>query len=223
MIAEAIRRIREQLPAGVRLLAVSKFNPPEAIREAYDAGQRLFGESQAQELRTKHDLLPADIEWHFIGHLQTNKIKYIAPYVALIHSVDSPRLLAEISRHGEKCNRRIPCLLQLHVAQEETKYGFSFAELDEYLASGEWRSLPGVELRGLMCMASNTDDEAQIAREFQSAADFFAHCRAEYFAGAPDFCECSWGMSGDWPIAVAHGSTIIRVGSSIFGARNYAK
>ena len=223
MIADAIRHIREQLPAGVRLLAVSKFNPPEAIREAYDAGQRMFGESQAQELRTKHDLLPKDIEWHFIGHLQTNKIKYIAPYVALIHAVDSPHLLAEISRHGERCGRRIPCLLQLHVAQEETKYGFSFAELDEYLAGGEWKALGGIELRGLMCMASNVDDEAQIAREFQSAADFFTHCRAAYFSEASGFRECSWGMSGDWPIAVAHGSTIIRVGSMIFGTRDYSK
>lgn len=223
MIAEAIRSIRGQLPAGVRLLAVSKYNPPEAIRQAYDAGQRLFGESQAQELRAKHDLLPPDIEWHFIGHLQTNKIKYIAPYVALIHSVDSPRLLAEISRHGERCGRRIPCLLQLHVAQEETKYGFSFAELDEYLAGGEWKNLPGIELRGLMCMASNVDNEAQIAAEFQSAANFFRHCRETYFPGDPAFSECSWGMSGDWPAAVAHGSTIVRVGSAIFGERNYSK
>lgn len=221
MIADAIRSIRDRLPQGVRLLAVSKFNPPEAIREAYGCGQRLFGESQAQELRAKHDLLPDDIEWHFIGHLQTNKIKYIAPYVALIHSVDTPRLLAEISRHGVRCGRRIPCLLQLHVAREETKYGFSFEELDEYLAGGEWRTLEGVELRGLMCMASNVSDEGQIAREFQSAADFFQHCRRTHFATQPSFCECSWGMSGDWPIAVRHGSTLVRVGSLIFGERIY--
>ncbi len=219
MIADAIREINARLPGHTRLVAVSKFHPAEAILQAYACGQRIFGESQVQELRRKHDALPKDIEWHFIGHLQTNKVKYIAPYIAMIHAADTPRLLQEISRQGVKCGRRIPCLLELHVAQEESKFGFSVEQCDEYLGSGEWRALQGVELRGLMCMASNTDDEARIAREFQSAHEFFLHCKQSHFAGSDSFRECSWGMSDDFPIAVRHGSTLVRVGSRMFGER----
>ncbi len=221
MIADVIKEINDQLPGHTRLVAVSKFHSADAIREAYDCGQRIFGESQVQELRAKYDALPKDIEWHFIGHLQTNKVKYIAPFIAMIHAVDSSKLLLEINRQALKCQRRIPCLLELHIAQEESKFGFTMQQCDQYLNSGEWRSLAGIELRGLMCMASNTDDEAQIAREFQSAQDFFSHCKQTYFADNDNFKECSWGMSDDYPIAVLHGSTLVRVGSKIFGQRNY--
>ncbi len=221
MIADIIKEIKDQLPGHTRLVAVSKFHPTEAILQAYACGQRIFGESQVQELRWKYDTMPKDIEWHFIGHLQTNKVKYIAPHIAMIHAVDTPKLLQEISRQGVKCGRRIPCLLELHVAQEESKFGFSVEQCDEYLSSGEWRALQGVELCGLMCMASNTDDEAQIEHEFRRAHDFFLHCREAYFAESDSFRECSWGMSDDYPIAVRHGSTLVRVGSRIFGERSY--
>ena len=230
MIQDEIHNITESLPEGVRLVAVSKYHPEEAIMEAYEAGQRVFGESHVQELQRKHETLPKDIEWHFIGHLQTNKVKYIAPYVSLIHAVDSPKLLAGISKQGTKCGRRIPCLLQLHVAQEETKFGFSVEEAEEFLQSGEWREMRGAEIRGVMCMASLTDDEEQIAREFETAHKFFLRARDTYFNGGEwsvdsgeksMFCECSWGMSDDYPIALQHGSTLVRIGSKIFGQRQY--
>lgn len=224
-IQSEIRHISASLPEGVRLVAVSKYHPEEAIMEAYEAGQRIFGESHVQELQRKHEALPADIEWHFIGHLQTNKVKYLAPYVSLIHAVDSPRLLAEISRQGLRCGRRIPCLLQLHVAQEETKFGFSPQEAEDFLRSGSWREMQGAELRGVMCMASNVDDERQIAREFEVAHQFFTRARDTYFINSTEeravFCECSWGMSDDYPIALHHGSTLVRIGSKIFGQRQY--
>ena len=221
MIAEAIRDINKSLPTGVRLVAVSKFHPEEVLMEAYEAGQRVFGESHVQELQRKHEALPKDIEWHFIGHLQTNKVKYIAPYVSMIHAVDTPKLLQEISRQGEKCGRRIPCLLQLHVAEEETKFGFTPEEAEQFLASGLWKDMKGAELRGIMCMATNTDDEQQIAREFETARQFFIHARETFFADQPSFCECSWGMSDDYPIAIKHGATMVRIGSKIFGQRQY--
>lgn len=221
MIAQVISEITSELPSNTRLVAVSKYHPAEAIKEAYDAGQRVFGESHVQELQKKYDILPADIEWHFIGHLQTNKVKYIAPYVSLIHAVDTEKLLREISKQGEKCSRRIACLLQLHVAQEETKFGFSLTECDDFLASGVWRELPGVEIRGIMCMASNVDNEAQISEEFRKAHEFFLHAQENYFQTEPGFCECSMGMSDDYRLAIAQGSTLVRIGSKIFGARVY--
>lgn len=221
MIGEEIKRITAELPDGVRLVAVSKFHPEEAVMEAYRAGQRIFGESHVQELQRKHETLPSDIEWHFIGHLQTNKVKYIAPYVALIHAVDTPKLLAEIDKQGVKCGRRIPCLLQLHVAQEETKFGFTPEEAEELLREGTWREMQGVEIRGVMCMASLTDNEEQIAQEFDRAHQFFQMARERYFADQPSFAECSWGMSDDYPIALQHGSTMVRIGSLIFGPREY--
>ena len=222
MIADQIRDITQALPAGVRLVAVSKYHPAEAIREAYAAGQRLFGESHAQELQRKHQEL-ADLqpEWHFIGHLQTNKVKYIVPYIDLIHAVDTPRLLKEISRQAERVGRQIPCLLEIHVAQEETKYGFTPQECLAYLASGEWRELNGIRLAGLMCMASFTEDEQQIAAEFSTAENLFSKIKNDFFAADPNFCERSWGMSHDWKIAIQHGSTMVRIGSQIFGERNY--
>ena len=222
MIQEEIRSITESLPSGVRLVAVSKYHPEEAIMEAYEAGQRVFGESHVQEMQRKHEALPKDIKWHFIGHLQTNKVKYIAPYVSLIHAVDTPKLLAEISKQGVKCGRKIPCLLQLHVAQEETKFGFSVEEADAFLQSGEWQKMEGAEIHGIMCMASLTDDEQQIAQEFETARQFFLHAKDTYFGNESTiFKECSWGMSDDYPIALQHGSTMVRIGSKIFGHRNY--
>ena len=221
MIEQEIKAITAELPKGVKLVAVSKVHPEEAIMEAYEAGQRVFGESHVQELQRKHEQLPKDIEWHFIGHLQTNKVKYLAPYVSLIHAVDSLRLLAEISKQGERCGRRIPCLLQLHVAQEETKFGFLPEEADEFLREGDWREMKGAQIKGIMCMASLTNNEVQVAQEFERAQRFFTHARDTYFKDDPDFCECSWGMSDDYKIALRHGTTMVRIGSKIFGQRQY--
>ena len=220
-VKQAISEITSQLPATTRLVAVSKFHPADMIREAYDCGQRIFGESHVQELQAKRATLPDDIQWHFIGHLQTNKVKYIVPYIDLIHAVDTPRLLQEISRQAERVGRQIPCLLEIHVAQEETKYGFTPQECLAYLASGEWRELNGIRLDGLMCMASFTEDEQQIAAEFSTAENLFSKIKNDFFAADPNFCERSWGMSHDWKIALQHGSTMVRIGSQIFGERNY--
>lgn len=220
-IQENIRSVLSTLPDGVRLVAVSKYHPIEAIREAYDGGQRIFGESKVQEMTAKHDQLPADIEWHFIGHLQTNKVKYIAPYVSLIHGVDSYKLLLEINRQGQRVGRIIPCLLQIHVAQEETKFGFLPEECRQMLALGEWRALPYVSIRGIMGMASNTDDMEQVRREFSTLSNFFSQVKRDFFSDRENFSELSMGMSDDYPIAVREGSTLVRVGSRIFGDRVY--
>lgn len=220
-IADIINQINSSLPQGTRLVAVSKYHPAELIQEAYDAGQRIFGESHVQEIQQKYDLLPKDIEWHFIGHLQTNKVKYIAPYISLIHAVDSMRLMEEIEKQGARNQRKIRILLQLHVAQEETKYGMTVEECRSFLEEGEWRKMEHVEICGIMCMASNVDDEEQIAREFEQAHSFFLYARERYFADSQSFAECSMGMSDDYHIAVLHGSTLVRVGSKIFGARSY--
>lgn len=218
-IQNCLNSVLTSLPQGTRLVAVSKYHPVSMIQEAYEAGQRIFGESHVQELQEKHLLLPTDIEWHFIGHLQTNKVKYIAPYIAMIHSVDTPHLLLEINKQALKYSRRIPCLLQLHVAQEETKFGFTPQECLDFMAKGEWRDMNGIQFSGVMCMASNIDDETQIACEFDRAWDVFKMLKVQYFAQDDAFCECSWGMSDDYPIALQHGSTFIRVGSLIFGQR----
>ena len=215
-IGEKIKAVCATLPQGVTLIAVSKYHPAEAVQAAYDAGQRDFGESKAQDLTAKHDALPQDINWHFIGHLQTNKVKYIAPFVHLIHSIDSYKLLCEVNRQGAKAGRRIPCLLQIHIAQEETKFGLTPQECRELLARGEWRTLENIELRGIMCMASNTDDLEQIAGEFSQAQQLFNEIKEHYFADNDRFSIISAGMSDDYPIAIAHGSTHIRLGSSIF-------
>lgn len=220
--SQTISSIKAQLPDGVQLVAVSKYHPSCLIREAYEGGQRIFGESQVQELTKKYEELPKDIEWHFIGHLQTNKVKYIAPFVSLIHAVDSPRLMAEIDKQAARCRRTIPVLLQLHVAKEETKFGFAPEELLDWMAEGSWRQFEHVEIAGLMCIASNTDDEARIAADFALAEQMFRQIKATYFAESDAFCRRSWGMSGDYPIAIRHGSTLIRVGSMIFGERDYS-
>ena len=221
MIGERIKEIRNELPEGVRLVAVSKFHPNEAIEEAYRAGQRIFGESKVQEMTAKYESLPKDIEWHFIGHLQTNKVKYIVPYVALIHGIDSYKLLAEVDKQAAKAGRRVNCLLQLHIAREETKFGFSFDECRQMLAEGQWRQLQHIRLCGLMGMATNTDNVEQIKEEFRSLSNFFREVKSTWFADDDAFCELSMGMSHDYHEAIAAGSTLVRVGSHIFGERNY--
>lgn len=221
MIAERIHTLTSELPEGVRLVAVSKFHPAEAIAEAYAAGQRVFGESRVQELQVKHEALPKDIEWHFIGHLQTNKVKYIVPYVSLIHGIDSFRLLAEVDKQAERAGRTVGCLLQMHIAREETKFGFSFDECREMLQAGEWRKFQHVRLCGLMGMATNTDNMQQVEEEFRSLATFFREVKATWFTAEDTFHELSMGMSHDYPQAIAAGSTLIRVGTYIFGERNY--
>ncbi|HCZ21071.1 MAG TPA: YggS family pyridoxal phosphate-dependent enzyme [Porphyromonadaceae bacterium] len=220
-IARHLDTVKSTLPAGVSLVAVSKFHPAEALREAYDAGQRIFGESRVQELVAKQTVLPSDIEWHFIGHLQTNKVKQIVPFISLIHSADSPHLLAEVDRCAARCSRVVDCLLQLHIAEEETKFGFSFDECRDYLASGVWSSLAHVRLRGVMGMATLTDDEASIRREFASLQAFFAEIKKNYFPLDKNFSEISMGMSHDYRLALDYGTTMVRVGTLIFGERNY--
>ncbi len=221
MIGERIKEIRNELPEGVRLVAVSKFHPNEAIEEAYRAGQRIFGESKVQEMTAKYESLPKDIEWHFIGHLQTNKVKYIVPYVALIHGIDSYKLLAEVDKQAAKAGRRVNCLLQLHIAREETKFGFSFDECRQMLAEGQWRQLEHIRLCGLMGMATNTDNVEQIKEEFRSLSNFFREVKSTWFADDEAFCELSMGMSHDYHEAIDEGSTLVRVGSKIFGERIY--
>ncbi len=216
-----LREVLSSLPAGVKLVAISKYHPNEYIEAAYAEGQRIFGESHEQELRQKHTTLPNDIEWHFIGHLQTNKVKYIAPYVSMVEAVDSIKLLREIEKQAAKCDRVINVLLELHIAEEATKYGLSLDACRELLAGGEWRQMGHIRICGLMMMASNVDDEKQIAAEFDIADHFFNEVKTQYFADDDSFCERSWGMSDDYPIALAHGSTMVRIGTRIFGPRVY--
>lgn len=220
-IATHIAQLKKQLPEDVKLLAVSKYHPKEAIMEAYEAGQRLFGESRVQEMTEKWESLPKDIEWHFIGHIQTNKIKSMIPYVSLIHGVDSLYLLSEIDKQAQKVNRVVRCLLQLHVAKEETKFGFTFDECREMLTDGAWKDLKNIQITGIMAMASNTDDEAVVRQEFHSVNSFFQEIKADYFTTQNEFCEVSMGMSHDYPLAIEEGSTLIRVGTFIFGDRVY--
>ena len=216
-----LREVLGNLPAGVNLVAISKFHPNEYIEAAYAEGQRIFGESHEQELAKKVVSLPKDIEWHFIGHLQTNKVKYIAPYISMIESVDSLKLLKEINKQAAKHDRVVKVLLELHIAEEETKSGFSFDDCRELLEAGEWRTMEHVQICGIMMMASNTDDEQQIAQEFDAAYAFFKEVKEKYFADDDAFCERSWGMSHDYRIAVKHGSNMVRVGTTIFGPRIY--
>lgn len=221
-ISTNLKQVLEELPKGVRLVAVSKFHPNEAILEAYRAGQRIFGESKVQEMNTKHDSLPADIEWHFIGHLQSNKVKYIVPYVSLIHGIDSFHLLAEVDKQAAKAGRIIDCLLQIHIAQEETKFGFSPDECRQMLAEKQWQALTHIRLCGLMGMATNTDNMNQVQQEFTSLHDLFNEIKTTWFTNAPWFCELSMGMSHDYHEAIQAGSTLVRVGSHIFGERDYS-
>lgn len=217
-VENQIKRLHAALPEGVKLLAVSKFHPVEAIKEAYAAGQRAFGESRPQELKQKYEHLPHDIEWHMIGHLQTNKVKYIAPFVHLIESLDSERLAEEIERQAAKCNRVIDCLLEIHVTEEESKSGWDYTELLAFVKRGGFASLPHIRLRGVMGMATFTDDESVVRADFER----LAACKkelAEYFGD--EFDTLSMGMSDDYPIAIEYGSTEVRIGSTIFGVREY--
>ena len=222
-IQAQIIKINNELPSTVKLVAVSKFNPVEAIQEAYEAGQRIFGESRPQELLQKVQELPDDIQWHFIGHLQTNKLKMVLPYASLIHSVDSERLLMEINKYAVKNNLKVRCLLELFVAQEETKQGFSKEELMQLMEKLQQEPLEGVEICGLMGMASFVEDEQQIRGEFADLKESFDQIREKYISTHPNFNELSMGMSGDYKIAVEMGSTMVRIGTTIFGARNYNK
>lgn len=216
-----LREVRSRLPEGVCLVAISKYHPVEYLQAAYEEGQRVFGESHEQELRQKVEVLPNDIQWHFIGHLQTNKVKYIAPYVSMIEAVDSLKLLKEIEKQGAKNNRVIDVLLELHIAEEETKYGLTLNACRQLLEEGEWRNMAHVRICGLMMMASYVEDEAQIRQEFRTAHNFFDEVKQRYFAESPYFTQRSWGMSHDYPIAVEEGSTMVRVGTAIFGPRVY--
>jgi pyridoxal phosphate enzyme (YggS family) len=220
-IAENIDLVKSHLPAQVQLVAVSKTKPVEMLTEAYNHGQRAFGENKVQEMTAKYEAMPKDIDWHFIGHLQTNKIKYIAPFVHLIHGVDSFKLLKSINTEARKVNRIIPCLLQFHIAEEETKFGLSMDEATQMLNSIEFKQLENVHLSGVMGMATFTDDETQIRKEFATLKRYFDSLKTDYFQGNSGFKDISMGMSGDYLLAVEEGSTMVRVGSTIFGERQY--
>jgi len=220
-IQNNINAIRLHIPSGVQLVCVSKFHSNNEIREAYQAGERIFGESKVQELCNKHETLPKDIQWHFIGHLQTNKIKYIVPFVELIHGVDSVKLLEEINRQAQKSDKKVKCLLQVYMAKEDTKFGFSAEELVDFLKQNMMKDFEYVSVCGLMGMATFTDDKIQIRNEFKSLKSLFDTVKVEFFDNKPEFKEISMGMSDDFQIAIDEGSTMVRVGSSIFGARNY--
>ena len=216
MIKDNLNEVRASLKDGVCLVAVSKYHPVEAVEAAYAEGQRIFGESREQELRVKYDTLPKDIQWHFIGHLQTNKVKYIAPYITMIEAVDSLKLMREIEKQAEKCGRVIDILLELHLAQEETKSGMTLDECRAMLKEGEWQNMSHVRICGIMMMASNTDDEEEIKREFLAANDFYNEIKAQYFANDEAFLVKSYGMSHDYLLAQECGSNHVRVGSRIF-------
>ena len=220
-IAQRIQALKHSLPSEVTLVAVSKFHPVEALQEAYAAGQRVFGESRAQELVAKQRQLPADIEWHFIGTLQSNKVKEIVPFISLIHSVDSLRLLQEIEKQAAKVDRVIRVLLEIHVAQEETKHGLTPEACRQLLADEAVTHLPHVRICGLMGMASNTDDEAQVKAEFHQIHALFSELKDGICRSNPDFTWLSMGMSHDYPLAIAEGSNLIRIGTYIFGERVY--
>ncbi|MCK0191811.1 YggS family pyridoxal phosphate-dependent enzyme [Arenibacter sp. F20364] len=215
-IKDNLKQIKESLPPHVKLVAVSKTKPKEDIMEAYEAGQRLFGENKIQEMTEKYGVLPKDIQWHMIGHIQRNKVKYMAEYVSLIHGVDSLKLLKEINKQAKKHNRVIPCLLQIHIAEEDTKFGFDENDLNELIASDDMHQLTNIKIVGLMGMATFTNNSQQIKKEFKQLKGLFEKTRMSL----PDLSELSMGMSGDYEIAIEEGSTMIRVGSSIFGARN---
>jgi PLP dependent protein len=220
-IAEKIKSIQDTLPPNVKLIAVTKTKPESMIRKAYDAGHKIFGENKAQELAAKYANLPRDIEWHMIGHLQSNKVKYIVPFVHMIHSVDSLSLLLEIEKEAAKNNITIKCLLQLKIASEESKFGLSHAEIVSILESHEFGELKNCRIVGLMGMATYTEDKGIIRTEFRNCKKIFEDIRNRYFSIQPDFKVLSMGMSDDYRIAVAEGATIVRIGSSIFGERQY--
>ncbi len=215
-IKENLLAVKQTIPNSVTLVAVSKTKPISDIQEAYDQGQRIFGENRVQEMTEKWEKMPKDIEWHMIGHLQRNKVKYMAEYVSLVHGVDSPRLLAEINKQAEKHNRTIPCLLQVHIAEEDTKFGFNEEELLDLVGNENFKLHKNVKIVGLMGMATFTENMDQVRREFKSLQSLYLKLKSEY----ADFTTLSMGMSGDYQIAIEEGSTMVRIGSSIFGSRN---
>ncbi|MBO7468707.1 MAG: YggS family pyridoxal phosphate-dependent enzyme [Bacteroidales bacterium] len=221
MVKENLEKIRKTVPEGVVLVAVSKTKPVEDIQEAYEAGQRVFGENHALEMRDKHEVLPKDIDWHFIGHLQTNKIKYIIPFTRLIHSIDTFNLLQAVNKEAVKHDRVVDCLLQFHIAEEETKFGLSMEEAKDILNSEIFKAMNNVRICGVMGMATNTDDMVLVRKEFKHLKDIFTTLKSKYFADCEWFKEISMGMSHDYPIAIEEGATLVRVGSKIFGERNY--
>ncbi len=221
MIQENLNLVRATVPSNVTLIAVSKTKPLPDLQEAYDAGQRVFGENKALEMRDKNQELPKDIQWHFIGHLQTNKIKYIVPFVTLIHSIDSATVLEAVNKEATKKERVIDCLLQFHIAQEETKFGLDIEEAKSLLESESYKNLKNIRICGVMGMATFTDDTNQVRKEFKTLKNIFDFLKENYFKDDADFKEISMGMSDDYPIAIEEGATMVRVGSKIFGARNY--
>jgi len=221
MIKDNLIETLKTIPENVQLVAVSKTKPNEDIIEAYNEGQRVFGENKVQELTTKYEELPKDIQWHMIGHLQRNKVKYIAPFVSMIHAVDSLRLLKEINKQAKKNERVINCLLQFHIAEESTKFGLDLSEAKELLSSDEFKAMDSITICGVMGMATFTDDEDQVRREFRELKKSFNVLKESFFKGNDSFKEISMGMSGDYKSAIEEGSTMVRIGSTIFGARNY--
>ena len=221
MIKENLEKIKVTIPSGVTLVAVSKTKPVSDVQEAYDAGQRVFGENHALERLDKHEALPKDIQWHFIGHLQTNKIKYIIPFVTLIHSIDTANLLEAVNKEARKHDRIVDCLLQFHIAQEETKFGLDLSEARQLLESESFKQMENIRICGVMGMATFTDDEVEIRKEFKYLKEIFDTLKKEYFTDQPQFKELSMGMSEDYPIVIEEGATLVRVGSKIFGPRNY--
>lgn len=221
--AVSFQKVQSAIFENVKLIAVSKTKPIAEIMEVYDCGYRIFGENKAQELQEKYELMPKDIEWHFIGHLQTNKVKYITPFVSLIHSIDSLRLLKEVNKSAKKENRIVDCLLQFFIAEEETKFGLDMDEARELLTSESFKNMENIQICGVMGMATYTEDKTQIRREFAHLKNIFDDIKAEFFADFPSFKEISMGMTNDFQIAMEEGSTMVRMGSAIFGERNYSK
>lgn len=220
-ISGQITKIRQDLPERVKLVCVSKFHPDEAILEAYESGERVFGESKVQELTGKHERLPKDIEWHFIGHLQTNKVKFLVPFVSLIHGVDSLKLLNEIDKQAKKADKTVSCLLQVHIAEESTKFGFSPSEMKDIFKEGRLKEFENIRLLGLMGMATFTDNTEQVRKEFRTLKTLLTDIQSDFSMEYPCFGEISMGMSDDYKIAIEEGSTLVRIGSTIFGHRNY--
>jgi len=221
MIADHIRKVNQEIPSGVKLIAVSKTMPVSALNLAYQAGQRRFGENKVQELIAKQVEMPADVAWHFIGHLQTNKVKALVQVVNVIESVDSFRLLTEINKQAAKINKRIDCLLQFHIAEEETKFGLDLSEAVDMLLSESFKAMKNIRICGVMGMATYTEDVNQLRKEFSQLRTYFRELKSRFFENDAAFCEISMGMSGDYPIAIEEGSTMVRIGSLIFGERNY--
>lgn len=219
MVKENLQKILSEIPSDVQLVAVSKTKPNEMIQEAYDAGQRIFGENRAQQLAEKAEALPKDIEWHMIGHLQRNKVKYIAPYVSMIHSIDSPRLLKEVNKQAEKCDRVIDVLLQFHIATEESKFGFSMEEVVDLLEDESFPAMENINIRGIMGMATFTENKEKVEEEFQALNNYFLVIQSRFFKFNEQFNIVSMGMTNDYKIAIEEGSNMIRIGSAIFGAR----